>query len=172
MLLLGSLRPSSWCWSVQCWGNEKMAGQGGAGWSSLSFSVIHIFSHFVFNVSLYFPVFVCVCDEDDVATYYFTSSNDGKWPCMEDFIFIHFPRGVVPSISGQSMGTISSMYVVVQGVMGDGGHQHWWFSEWSHCVIVTVNRTEGQEWGLRAPILFLDAVGYFWDHDHSRILYK
>ena len=44
---------------------------------------------------------------------------------MEDFIFIHFPRGVVPSISGQSMGTISSMYVVVQGVMGDGGHQHW-----------------------------------------------
>ena len=45
--------------------------------------------------------------------------------CMEDFIFIHFPRGVVPSISGQSMGTISSMYVVVQGVMGDGGHQHW-----------------------------------------------
>ena len=55
-----------------------MAGQGGAGRSSLSFSVIHIFSHFVFNVSLYFPVFVCVCDEDDVATYYFTSSNDGK----------------------------------------------------------------------------------------------
>ena len=37
-----------------------MAGQGVAGFSSLSFSVIHIFSHFVFNVSLYFPVFV-VC---------------------------------------------------------------------------------------------------------------
>ena len=38
---------------------------------------------------------------------------------MEDFIFIHFPRGVGTEyfVSGQSMGTIQSMYVVVQGVM-------------------------------------------------------
>ena len=70
--------------------------------------------------------------------------------------------------------TINGNYLkyVCCSTRSDGGHQHWWFSEWSHCVIVTVNRTEGQEWGFRAPILFLDAVGYFWDHDHSRILYK
>ena len=137
MLLLGYLRPSSWCWSVQCWGKEKMAGQGGAGWSSLSFSVILTFSHFVFNVSLYFPVFVVCAMRMTWPRTILLPQMMGSDHMHGGFYFYSFSERSGTEYFWTING--NNLKYVCCSTRSDGGHQHWWFSEWSHCVIFTVN---------------------------------